>query len=104
MKINAEREDEAIIARPDGRIDGSNAGEFQAALEAVIEEGDRALILDFASVSYISSVGMRVILLTAKTLQGNGSVLVLCSLAAPIREGVQDKRLRQHHSDSRFSG
>ena len=86
MEINTKREDGTVIAIADGRIDGSNAREFQDALEAVIEEGIRALILDFESVSYISSAGMRVILLMARTLQGNEAKLVLCSLAMPVRE------------------
>ena len=86
MAINAEREGGTVIAKADGRIDGSNAGEFQADLQGVIQESDTALILDFESVSYISSAGLRVLLMTAKTLEGNGAKLALCSLSEPIRE------------------
>ena len=86
MAINATREGGTVIATADGRIDGSNAGEFQADLQGVIESSDTALILDFGSVSYISSAGLRVLLMTAKTLEGNGAKLALCSLSEPIRE------------------
>ena len=86
MEINAERDGATVIARPTGRLDGSNAGEFQEALEGAIEESDRALVLDFEDISYISSAGLRVILLTARSLQGNGGQMALCSLDAPIRE------------------
>ena len=86
MEINAEREGATVIARPMGRLDGSNASEFQEALEGAIEETDKALILDFQHISYISSAGLRVILLTARTLQGNGGEMALCALDAPIRE------------------
>ena len=51
-----------------------------------MSETERALILDFEQVSYISSAGLRVLLVTAKTLQGNGAELSLCSLDDPIRE------------------
>ena len=86
MAISAEREGGTVVAKAEGRIDGSNASEFQADLQAVIEESDQALILNFESVSYISSAGLRVLLLTAKTLEGNGAKLALCSLSEPIRE------------------
>ncbi len=86
MDINAERDGTTVVAKPAGRLDGSNAGDFQEALDAAIEESDRALILDFQDIAYISSAGLRVILLTARTLQGNGGAMALCSLDAPIRE------------------
>ena len=86
MEISTERDGGTVVAMPTGRMDGSNAREFQDALDAVIQDNDRALILDFGEVSYISSAGLRVLLVTAKTLQGNGAELSLCSLDDPIRE------------------
>ena len=86
MDISTEQSGGAVVATPEGRLDGSNAREFQDALDAVVQETERALILDFGQVSYISSAGLRVLLVTAKTLQGNGAELSLCSLDDPIRE------------------
>ena len=86
MDISTEQAGSAIVATPEGRLDGSNAREFQDALDTVVSETERALILDFEQVSYISSAGLRVLLVTAKTLQGNGAELSLCSLDDPIRE------------------
>ncbi len=86
MAISAAREGGTIIAKADGRIDGSNASDFQADLHANIEDEDKALVLDFEGVSYISSAGLRVLLLTAKKIEGNGGKMALCSLSEPIRE------------------
>ena len=86
MEINTEKDGGTVVATPTGRLDGSNAREFQDALDAVVQDTERALILDFEQVSYISSAGLRVLLVTAKTLQGNGAELALCSLDDPIRE------------------
>ncbi len=86
MDINAKRDGTTVIARPAGRLDSFTAGEFQEAVEAAMEDTDRALILDFQDVPYISSAGLLVILVTARTLQGNGGALALCSLATPVRE------------------
>ena len=86
LKVDAERDQVTVVAKTEGRIDSGSAQEFQAALEKVIQPDDKALIIDFENVSYISSAGMRVILLTAKTLQRQGGQLALCALTDPIRE------------------
>ena len=86
MGVNAEREDGTVIAKADGRIDSSNSREFHSQLEAVVTETDTGVVLNFEDVSYISSAGMRVILLSAKSLQKNGTKFVLCSMNDSIRE------------------
>ena len=86
MEISAEREGGAVIARANGRIDSSNSREFHSGLDAVVSDDDSAVVLNFEDVSYISSAGMRVILLTAKSLQSSGTKFVLCSMEEPIRE------------------
>lgn len=86
MRINAERADGTVIAKAGGRVDSSNSREFHSELEAVVAASDSALVLDFEDVAYISSAGMRVILLTAKSLQKSGVKFVLCSMNDSIRE------------------
>ena len=104
MEISADRDGGAVIARANGRIDSSNSREFHSSLEAVIDEDDSAVVLDFEDVSYISSAGMRVILLTAKGLQSSGVKFVLCSMNESIREVFQisgfDKIIPIHGSQS----
>ena len=78
--------DTAIVVTADGRVDGTNARDFQSALEAVIEASDQAVILDMERLTYISSAGLRVILLAAKSLQRKDAALSICSLSDPIRE------------------
>ena len=86
MAINIERDGGTVIAKIDGRLDGANAQEFQGDLTGAIEDSDRAVILDFANLSYISSAGLRVILITAKALRRQDAELAVCSLSDPIRE------------------
>ena len=86
MEIETERQGDTVIAKADGRIDGANAREFQTALEAAIDANDCSMVLDMERLSYISSAGLRVILLMAKTLQGRNRKLAICSLSESIRE------------------
>ena len=86
MEVKTERENETLIARVEGRIDSTNARDFEDAMTAVIGESDRAVIMDFGNLAYISSAGLRSILLVGKELWNRDATLALCSLSASIRE------------------
>ncbi len=86
VSVTTERTDDILSAAVDGRIDGSNVVEFEEAVRAAIQDSDRAVIMDFEKLAYISSAGLRAILLTAKSLQGRNAKLMLCSLSERINE------------------
>ena len=92
----------------DGRIDGANAREFQTALDAAIDDNECAVVLDMERLSYISSAGLRVILLTAKALQGRNRKFAICALSESIREVFEisgfDKIIPIHASRGRGPG
>lgn len=103
MEIETERNGSVLVARVQDRIDGLNAQAFQEALLAAIEDGDRAVVLDLARLTYVSSAGLRVILLTAKTLQQRQGNLAVCALAGTVREVFRisgfDKIIQTHGSE-----
>ena len=86
MEIQTERANGTLIAKAEGRIDGVNARDFEEALKAAISTDDNTVVMDLEGLSYISSAGLRVILLIAKTLRKRNADLILCSLSDPIRE------------------
>ncbi len=86
MAINAEREGSVLILRADGRIDGSNAADFLASAEDTIDTDDTGVILDLAGLTYISSAGLRIILLLAKDLRGRDVSFSVCSLSDSVSE------------------
>ena len=104
MGVEAERSNGTVIATAHGRIDSSNSREFHSGLEAALGADDAALVLDFGKVSYISSAGIRVILLMVKNLQQTDVKFVLCSMSDSIREVFKisgfDKIIQIHGSRS----
>ena len=86
MDIKTESSNGTLIAKAEGRIDGVNARDFEEAMKAAIGSDYSTVIIDLEGLSYISSAGLRVILLIAKTLRKRNAELVLCSLSNPIRE------------------
>ena len=89
-----------------GRIDGVNAQEFQENLNQKTESSSdsQAVILDLENLSYISSAGLRAILLITKTLKSKQIKFAMCSLPDPIMEIIQitgfDKIIDIHESRS----
>ena len=86
MDVITERRDGVLSAQVGGRIDSSNAAEFEEAIRTAVEESDRAVIVDFEKLVHISSAGRRAILLTAKSLANRNAKFALCSLSDQIRE------------------
>lgn len=86
MELDVERADGLVVVTGCLRVDGSNASDFENALRDIMQADDRALVLDFEPLTYISSAGLRVLLLTAKNMQKRGAGFGICTLAPPIRE------------------
>ena len=104
METRTDRTGGVLVVRTEDRLDGVNAREFQDALQGVIDDSDRAVILDLGRLTYISSAGLRVILLVAKTLQRQDGNLAVCSLSGPVREVFEisgfDKIIQTHDSQA----
>ena len=89
MDLNAETSNGILVAAPEGRIDGINALQFQQALNGEIDDSVSGVVIDMSDLNYISSAGLRAVLLISKVLQQREARLVLCALQAPIREVFQ---------------
>jgi len=86
MKINElKREDNFLIAGLSGRMDAITATDFTTQLEKWIAEGQKNFTVDCSQLDYISSAGLRAILIIAKQLTTTGGKLQL----AALQESVQ---------------
>ena len=76
---------EPRIVKPKGRLDAATGPALEAELAAATGGGAR-LLLDFSELVYISSAGLRVVLLAAKKVKASNGRLALCSLNPQIAE------------------
>ncbi len=77
---------EAFIICPCGRVDGGTVGILDASVQEQIEAGAGILIFDFEETGYISSAGLRVLLLSARKMQSSGGKALFCGLAPHIAQ------------------
>jgi anti-anti-sigma factor len=69
-----------------GRIDAAAAPKMAEQVRAALAEGGRRLVLDFAQVSFLSSSGLRMLLLLARELKTLHGHMHLCALPPQIAE------------------
>jgi anti-sigma B factor antagonist len=76
---------EVSVVALDGTIDGSTVADAQARILAEIRTGCR-LVLDLSRLEYMSSAGLRMMLLVFRQVSGQGGKVVLAGLAEEIRD------------------
>lgn len=86
MSVTREKNGEILLVSPAGQINSANAAELETQLLQWVEEGEHKWVLDMSGVEYISSAGLRVVLLLAKRLKQQGGRVVLCSLQPHVLE------------------
>ncbi len=69
LSVQTERREQAVIVCPVGRVDGNTVGVLENAIRDQLDAGEKTLVFDFTALNYISSAGLRVLLVTARRLQ-----------------------------------
>jgi len=86
MEITFSDAGDIKVVRFDGMIDTVTAADVEAALTQLLSDGANKILLNFEQLSYINSIGLRVILVVAKQLKRSEGQLRICSLNEPVRE------------------
>jgi anti-sigma B factor antagonist/stage II sporulation protein AA (anti-sigma F factor antagonist) len=72
-----------------GRIDHASAGDFERALMPLLDPSrgaDAGLVLDFTRIGYISSVGLRVLMVAAKRMRERRARIAVAGLQPVVAE------------------
>ena len=69
-----------------GRLDTNTSSQLEEVIGALIDKGEKRFVVDFSRLEYISSSGLRALLLAAKRLKTLQGGLVLCALNEHIQK------------------
>ncbi|MCB1499309.1 MAG: STAS domain-containing protein [Bauldia sp.] len=87
MKIPSEKtRNKVLVLKPEGRLDSNSVGAAETEMFAHLETNETRVVLDLAGLDYISSSGLRLVLMMGKRLSLKGGKLALCNLKPNIRE------------------
>lgn len=83
--IESKSGDFSIIS-PVGKLDVTGQKQLESRLLAMIEEGNNKIVIDCAHLTYVSSSGLRVLLIALKKANASGGTLRLSSIHDNVRE------------------
>ena len=86
MEPNSRTDGQVVVHRIAGRIDTSTSPAVEAAIKAKLAEDSTRILLDMREVTYVSSAGLRVVLLVAKQAKAANGSLALFGLQPSVRE------------------
>ena len=94
VEFTERRAGKAIVLAPAGRIDMASADTFRERLIPLISAASagESVVLDFSGVDYISSAGLRVLMLAAKQARSSGSKIAIAALQPLVNEIFQISR------------
>jgi anti-anti-sigma factor len=84
LEVRQESMDATLVLHAVGPVDSNTAAHLQEPLLRAAESPDGKVLLDLAEVPYMSSAGLRILLLAAKALQRRGERLRLINVPPQI--------------------
>ncbi len=84
MQIKEDKQGDVMVVTVTEHLDSATSSVFESRLLALVDRGERRIIVDCAALDYVNSAGLKVFLLAAKRLEPLGGKLVICSLAPAV--------------------
>jgi anti-sigma B factor antagonist len=86
MDVNFAKQGDWTIVKLEGRLDTVSAPEFDKMIQEQILQGSHRLIMDFSKLDYISSAGLRSVLVAGKNSKSRGGELACCGLKGVVKK------------------
>lgn len=86
MRLEKRSIDDILVVQPIGRLDSTSSPELERVLVENLDAGTKRLLFDFSSLDYISSAGLRVVLLAGKRLRPVQGKMALVGMRDVVRE------------------
>jgi anti-sigma B factor antagonist len=86
MEVKQTKNNDVDIVQITDRLDSNTSAQCEEQLVSIIDSGNKKMVIDFSQLEYISSAGLRVLLLAAKKLKSVDGRIVIAALKPHIRE------------------
>ena len=86
MEIHKERVGDTYVVTASGRLDGIYSTAFANQIGELVTDANRKILIDFTDVDFVTSAGLRALLLLVKKAKATGSVFALCGVNEQVRE------------------
>jgi anti-anti-sigma factor len=89
MDIQTSTQDGVTIIKLSGSLDGNTVTDAQEKILPVLSVLNMSMVLDLKECGYISSAGLRLLLMAAKQLSTQNGILVLSGLSEEIKDVME---------------
>lgn len=89
MELTITNKDGSTIIKLSGSLDGTTVNEAQEKILPLISGSDGSMVLNMEECNYVSSAGLRLLLMAAKQLSTKNGVLALSGLSAEIQDVME---------------
>ncbi len=86
MELKVSSRADATLVSVVGRMDAVSSPQFEKEVGRLIDEGNKNFVIDLKDLDYISSSGLRSVLVIAKKLKVKDGKVMLASLQAVVKE------------------
>jgi anti-anti-sigma factor len=86
MEISVRKEKNVSVVSVTGRMDAVTAPEFEKSLSELMSKGEKKFLVNLAGLEYISSAGLRSILVIAKQSKAGQGEVIFSGLRGPVEE------------------
>ncbi|MDX1993031.1 MAG: STAS domain-containing protein [bacterium] len=85
MDINVEKVGQITVVEMTGQLDSTNASNVQQHILSLAEQNSK-ILLDLSNVTYMSSAGLRILLLLYRRIRDNIGNVVIAGLSEEVRD------------------
>ena len=86
MDIHTRKQANVSVLTVSGRLDAVTTPEYENKLKKLIDDGDTIIVIDFDGLSYISSAGLRGLLVTAKQVKAKSGQVCFANVKGAVKE------------------
>jgi anti-sigma B factor antagonist len=89
LGVQLEQEGERVVVRAWGELELSSAREFEAKLRQAIRESSSGVILDLGGVTFIDSIGLRVLIAAATLSRAGWREFIVVQASDQVRQVIE---------------
>lgn len=86
MNIKDVKTEKVMVLIIEGRLDSNTSAILEKKIIELTSAGEKNLVIDFSGMDYISSAGLRVLLMAAKITKKAGGKVILTTLCSNVQE------------------
>ncbi len=86
MEVSIIKENDKTLVKLTGRIDTTNADQFQKDLSPLMDDANPNIEIDCTNMDYTSSQGLRLFLMLQKNVSAKNGKLILTNMKPQVKE------------------